>query len=599
MNWVGGSRNRLVMKNNAKKQREFFEKKKMEQKLKKLGINLPNSSSGNVGSGSTDLMTLLIVNQIATKKANQDPPKVTVFGSSKKSLKHRRNEALVLPMSPGSPSKLFLADSQPHYSFQGMQTRKTLNHQGFKCGQLSPVLESAFSDNSASDYLPPRTDLPSPSSSASSLSSGRGIFQFQMNPEKESHSQAQVIVQRSPLPWDDMQQSRQFQPFSQPRSMTEACCWSNTSEPPLFQIQTSSPAQGFFGSPEPDRSEGEVCRMNTDIFPTQPEDEGLDFTLSQEDPEHATHQDVFKRFCQDENGREGSGCGGPQSKLFLAEETSIRPSGLQTVPDCQSMLAEVSMTLSLCRRLVIDPHSCVAESMSSFLNESCCCLCCFPSQFYKNADFHSSSPGPTPRPVSGCEYSPSCSCTAGYYSSDSNDDEPCCEPVSSSCTAHACYPIHLDQALLSPKPPQSRPPTPSESSNTSLKDEENILKTSKAQMMETTSPAVRLSLEQSPEFKPCGCRKARTQDAAAQTLSLCKPDARDATTQCGPDVKAATPPFSLHPPDGEGVSGRRSHAEPQEAPIPTDRQEAASSAGLEVQRATVSSGDSLRYQPGL
>ncbi|XP_078798011.1 uncharacterized protein redic1 isoform X10 [Oryzias latipes] len=522
MNWVGGSRNRLVMKNNAKKQREFFEKKKMEQKLKKLGINLPNSSSGNVGSGSTDLMTLLIVNQIATKKANQDPPKVTVFGSSKKSLKHRRNEALVLPMSPGSPSKLFLADSQPHYSFQGMQTRKTLNHQGFKCGQLSPVLESAFSDNSASDYLPPRTDLPSPSSSASSLSSGRGlalsgIFQFQMNPEKESHSQAQVIVQRSPLPWDDMQQSRQFQPFSQPRSMTEACCWSNTSEPPLFQIQTSSPAQGFFGSPEPE-SEGEVCRMNTDIFPTQPEDEGLDFTLSQEDPEHATHQDVFKRFCQDENGREGSGCGGPQSKLFLAEETSIRPSGLQTVPDCQSMLAE---------------------------------------------------------------------------------DEPCCEPVSSSCTAHACYPIHLDQALLSPKPPQSRPPTPSESSNTSLKDEENILKTSKAQMMETTSPAVRLSLEQSPEFKPCGCRKARTQDAAAQTLSLCKPDARDATTQCGPDVKAATPPFSLHPPDGEGVSGRRSHAEPQEAPIPTDRQEAASSAGLEVQRATVSSGDSLRYQPGL
>lgn len=44
-----------------------------------------------------------------------DPPKVTVFGSSKKSLKHRRNEAIVLPMSPGSPSKLCLTDSQPQY----------------------------------------------------------------------------------------------------------------------------------------------------------------------------------------------------------------------------------------------------------------------------------------------------------------------------------------------------------------------------------------------------------------------------------------------------------------------------------------------------
>lgn len=63
------------------------------------------------------------------------------------------------------------------------------------------------------------------------------------------------------------------------------------------------------------------------------------------------------------------------------------------MPDCQSMLAEVSMTLSLCGRLVIDPHSCVAESMSSFLNESCCCLCCFLSQFYKNADFHSCKAG--------------------------------------------------------------------------------------------------------------------------------------------------------------------------------------------------------------
>ncbi|KAM8740120.1 uncharacterized protein redic1 isoform 2-T3 [Acanthopagrus schlegelii] len=404
MNWTGGSRNRLVMKNDARKQKEYFERRKMQQRLRKMGVALP-TTPGGTSSNSMDLVTLFIVNQIAAKKENKDPPKVAVLGSYKGRSQHKRNEPLVLPMSPCSPSQLDFVESQPQYSVQTTGKNKHVIPQGFRCRQLSPVLESAFSDNSASDYLPPITDPLSPFSSTSSASSGQGIFP-QLNLQQRSQMQAQLPPHCSPPPWDTSG-LEQTKPFSQPRGMTDSVPWSYGSNTTLYQLETPTAASVLFGSSEPEKTDSRNhARQEVTFSLDQPEDreQMLDFTFNRSETQQQIEEDVFRGFST-EDSEPASQFGRVTSKIHLKDEPPVKSSTPQTVLDSQCMRVELS--------------NCT-DTNFSFLE-------------------HNSGP------MNGCNCSPSYSCSGGYLSSDSNDEEEYCPPSHQAASLYVDQPCYVDK----------------------------------------------------------------------------------------------------------------------------------------------------------
>ncbi|XP_044042790.1 uncharacterized protein LOC122871572 isoform X2 [Siniperca chuatsi] len=489
------------MKNDAKRQREFFEKTKMQQKLKNLGIAVPASPRGT-SSGSMDLVTLFIVNQIAAKKENKDPPKVAVLGSYKGGSKHKRNLPLVLPMSPCSPSQLSLVESQPEFSVQGARKRKHVIPQGFKCRQLSPVLESAFSDHSASDYLPPITNTLSPLSYTSSASSGRGIFPLQLNLQQRSQAQAQLPPHCSPPPWDTSGLVQtEFQPFSHPRGMTDSIPWSCGSNPPLYQLETPSASQVLFGTTEPDNTEAnDHARHEVTFSLNQPEDrEGmLDFTLNQSETEQQFEEDVFRGFSTEECEREASHFGRGKSKIYLKDETPVKSSTPQTVPDSQCIGTEVSNCPDM-------DFSCLEHNNG---------------------------------PMNGCDYSPSYSCRRGYLSSDSNDDEECCEPCLQAASSY------MDQVCCADSLNQNLGPDKALGSNSQQTGGNTAQFESPQDLAHTQSSAL------------CKCKKTSnaTQDAGTQTVGNPTAETCDASTQCSFVVDSATKAdgFNLCLPPVEG-----------------------------------------------
>ncbi|XP_041637022.1 uncharacterized protein LOC121505629 isoform X2 [Cheilinus undulatus] len=540
MNWVGGSRSRLV-KNDAKKQREFFLRNRMQQKLKNLGIALP-ASTQSISSGSMDLVTLFIVNQIAAKKENKDPPKVAVLGScGGGSSKHRRNEPLVLPMSPCSPSQLDLSGSQSS-SVQGTRRGKHVIPQGFKRRQLSPVLESAFSDNSASDYLTSTADPMDPFSSFSLASpdQGRantlstGIFPLQ----QRDQAWTQLPSHCSPLPWDTsvMEQTK---PFSQAIGETDSMPWSYGSSPPLHHLKTPQTAQVLFGSPAQCFTEATNYTEHKVTFSlNQAEDAEpmLDFTLNQSAAKLQFQEELFSGF--NTEGCEGEAChvGRGKSKIYL-RETLDNSSTPQTVPDSHGM----------------------EDSSRTGINCSCLQHDC---------------------PMNESDDSPNYSCAKSCFSSDSDDNEQCYHPCLPSSYMDQIY---CEDSSNSNLPLQGnghrRLPAPPLKSQINLGDNQKFMEYvvssdkaagSSSQQTGSSTPYFEClrGLGQTQSSELCKCKKnsRETRDVGTQTNEEPSAETCDASTQCSFVVHSAMkankfnwclPPFDV--PVKDPATGRQSN----------------------------------------
>ncbi|XP_025021677.1 uncharacterized protein C12orf40 homolog [Python bivittatus] len=121
MNWVGGSRRRIMLTKERRKQKDFFEKEKLKSKIKLLGVSPCKSSAV-----SLDLLNLYVVNQISTKKENTDsirkPIHVDINRETQIPL---RKQNVEFPKSPECrPTKLFLDDIQHRIQEEILDNRR-------------------------------------------------------------------------------------------------------------------------------------------------------------------------------------------------------------------------------------------------------------------------------------------------------------------------------------------------------------------------------------------------------------------------------------------------------------------------------------------
>ncbi|KAI2665282.1 hypothetical protein H4Q32_021513 [Labeo rohita] len=204
------------MKNNEDtiKQKAFFQKQRMKRNLKKT------DPSKEYNPENMDLLTLFIVNQIASKKEQTEP--------------------LELPVSPCAPSNLNLVTSQPQYSINtpGYKVRKHRLSEEFKFKPLSPLLESNLSDASGSE------NQPQPSSTSAGSENP-------IQPKPATHVPSSLPTLET---LKNKKNTPQFESFSQPAKL--ANLWPN--EAPMQDVShNSSVAGNLFQStlPNPEKAE--------------------------------------------------------------------------------------------------------------------------------------------------------------------------------------------------------------------------------------------------------------------------------------------------------------------------------------------------------
>ncbi|XP_044858101.1 uncharacterized protein C12orf40 homolog isoform X1 [Mauremys mutica] len=223
MNWVGGSRSRIILKQERRKQKEFFEKKKLRSKMKLLGVSSPPKSS----TVSLDLLNLYVVNQISTKKDTADRVRKPVHVDLNKGLKTpTRRQNIELPMSPQrTSSKIGLDDIQNRIQQQVLENRrKHLTDKIKYQPRLSQVMESTCTDSSLEHLNNLAADCNSyPVSSSVSWSSN-----YKQSPEQNFRTN--LACSPWEVAYEEEKQSKQFLPFSQPGNILSQDPWVSKSQ---------------------------------------------------------------------------------------------------------------------------------------------------------------------------------------------------------------------------------------------------------------------------------------------------------------------------------------------------------------------------------
>ncbi|XP_074937444.1 regulator of DNA class I crossover intermediates 1 [Phalacrocorax aristotelis] len=136
---------RIILKQERRKQKEFFEKKKLKSKMKLLGVSSPKSSAV-----SLDLLNLYVVNQISTKKDNTEnvrkPVHVDITEDVKIPLRRHNIELPTSPLRTQHTSNL--DDIQNRLQKQVLDSRRQHLSEKVKYqDNLSEVTELTYADS--------------------------------------------------------------------------------------------------------------------------------------------------------------------------------------------------------------------------------------------------------------------------------------------------------------------------------------------------------------------------------------------------------------------------------------------------------------------
>ncbi|XP_048199016.1 uncharacterized protein C12orf40 homolog [Perognathus longimembris pacificus] len=112
---------RVLIKQDRRKQKEYFERNRLKSKMKLLGVLSPAQNS----AVSLDLLNLYMVNQISCKKKVPETVKRPVHVNMNRDIKvPLRKHDLELPMSPDcTPSKLCLDDTEDNIHSQKLGSK--------------------------------------------------------------------------------------------------------------------------------------------------------------------------------------------------------------------------------------------------------------------------------------------------------------------------------------------------------------------------------------------------------------------------------------------------------------------------------------------